>query len=220
MATLTLQSEQRIKRYTSISGILAFTMIILLEIPLYFMYSGTPPVWNILSRILLSVIAMLFLIVFFIGIQHLIRKKNESYDWHAMLILGAALIYIAITFVSHSLQAGAVYHAGGAADATVDGPLAAGAFLLYGTIGRALTSVYMFVMGYVIFQTRIFPIWTGWMAWVIAFTNLLFIPSLFFGTDESDFYSAVGWGNTAFVASLFLFWVLAVSIAMIRKPKL
>ncbi|MFJ8018380.1 hypothetical protein [Streptomyces sp. NPDC096339] len=28
----------------------------------------------------------------------------------------------------------------------------------------------------------------------VAAVNLAFVPSLFFGTDAADFYTAVGWG--------------------------
>jgi len=39
---------------------------------------------------------------------------------------------------------------------------------------------------------------------------------MFFGTDVTRFYSAHGWGNSALTGSLIIWWVLAVSVALLR----
>jgi hypothetical protein len=40
---------------------------------------------------------------------------------------------------------------------------------------------------------------------------------MFFGINAGDFYSAVGWGNSALAASLFTWWVLIISIVLIKN---
>jgi hypothetical protein len=42
---------------------------------------------------------------------------------------------------------------------------------------------------------------------------------MFFGTNAGKFYSAIGWGNSALVAGMFSYWVLAVSIIIIKNKK-
>jgi len=42
---------------------------------------------------------------------------------------------------------------------------------------------------------------------------------MFFGTNTGDFYSAVGWGNSAFAASLYAFYVLIMSIIMLKNKR-
>jgi hypothetical protein len=44
---------------------------------LYFMYSGTPPVWNILLRTLISIIALIFVLIFFSGFTQIIEQNNK-----------------------------------------------------------------------------------------------------------------------------------------------
>jgi hypothetical protein len=127
-------------------------------------------------------------------------------------------ICIAVNFVAHSLEAGGVLNPEGAAvDATQDGLLAQGNYLLYGSISRLLMATYMGIIGIITFKTKIFPKWTGWMAIIIGLINLTFVPSMFFGTNAGDFYSAVGWGNSAVAASLFTWWIVAVSIILIKN---
>ncbi|MER7952631.1 hypothetical protein ABTY59_35085 [Streptomyces sp. NPDC096079] len=48
---------------------------------------------------------------------------------------------------------------------------------------------------YAILRSGVLPRWTGRLAYAVALVNLAFVPSLFFGTDAADFYSAVGWAT-------------------------
>jgi hypothetical protein len=45
------------------------------------------------------------------------------------------------------------------------------------------------------------------------------VPSIYFGGNPENFYSAVGWGTTAFAGSLVLYWVIAVSIILLKRPQ-
>jgi hypothetical protein len=71
--------------------------------------------------------------------------------------------------------------------------------------------------GYAVLRTGILPRWVAWSAYLIAAANLAFVPSLFFGSDVTKFYSAIGWGNSAFVGSFLGYWILAVGIAALRR---
>ena len=88
--------------------------------------------------------------------------------------------------------------------------------LLHGSVGRILTAVLLAAAGYAILHTTALPAWAGWSAYIIAGVNLAFVPSLYFGPDAAQFYSAVGWGNSALTASLLVYWVTAIGIAVLR----
>jgi hypothetical protein len=64
------------------------------------------------------------------------------------------------------------------------------------------------------------PSWLGRVAYSIAFLNLLFVPAMYFGTDAAQFYSAIGWGNSALVASFIAYWMLAVGVTLLRQPQI
>ncbi len=107
----------------------------------------------------------------------------------------------------------------GGLDPTIDGPLAEGNILIHGSIKRMLTVVLLVPAGFAVRRTGILPAWLGWTAHLIALFNLVFVPSLYFGKDASRFYSAIGWGNSAFCASFLAYWILAAGIAMLRQRK-
>jgi hypothetical protein len=148
----------------------------------------------------------------------MIKEINKKYDWLRTLMYNTVCICIAISFVGHSLEVGGVLNPEGIPiDATQDGLLAQGAFLLYGSISRLLMATYMTTIGIITFKTKIFPQWTGRIALIIGIINIIFIPSMFFGTNTGDFYSAVGWGNSALTASLSTYWVFIISILLLKN---
>jgi hypothetical protein len=209
----------RVINITSVFGIMAFITVPITAM-LYFMYSDVPPIWNVLLRTLLSIVGLVFILIFFSGFQYVIRNLNIRYDWIATTIFSTVCIYLATNFVAHSLEAGSVLNPEGVAiDATQDGILAQGNYLLYGSIGRILTATFMMEIGILTIRSRLFPLWSGWVALTIAIINIAFIPSMFFGTNAGDFYSAVGWGNSALTASLYIFYILIMSIIMLKNKK-
>ncbi|OHV34063.1 hypothetical protein CC117_22455 [Parafrankia colletiae] len=191
-------------------------MLLLAQTPLYFMYSGAPPDWNVLTRILLSLFGCAFLIAFLVGFWNILRHADPTLDWVATTALCAGLVYVTGVLVSQSLEAGTVIVSEVPVDPTVDGPLAPGQFLLYGATGRTMTALFLVASGFAVSRTRLLHSWVGATAYLLAAANLAFVPSVFFGSDAADFYSAVGWGATAFAASFLMFWVLAVGIAILR----
>ena len=211
-------SGRQMVRITGLFGVLAFVTVPV-SMVLYFMYSGVPPVWNVLLRTLVALFSLLFELVFFTGFQKILKTRSPKHDWLITLMYQTVCICIAINLVAHSLEAGGVFNPEGAAvDATQDGLLAQGNYLLYGSISRLLMAVFLTIICIITLTSTVFPAWTGWLALVIGVINMLFVPSMFFGTNAGDFYSAIRWGNSALAASLFTWWILCIGILLLRRP--
>jgi hypothetical protein len=210
-------TEGSVRRYAGAFG-LAASLLLLLQIPLYFMYSGAPPDWNILTRILLSACGSTLLIVFLAGFRQVIRQANPEYDWVATVAFAASLVWLTLSMVAQSMEAGTAIASEVPIDPTTQGPLAPGQFLMWGSIGRLMSALFLAAAGMSILRTRLLPVWTGRAAYAIALINLAFVPSMYFGRDAARFYSAVGWGTTATVPGLILCWILAASVVMFRNP--
>jgi hypothetical protein len=212
-------NNAQLRRITGLAGV-AIGVLSTLVIPLYFMYSGPPPAWNVFTRDLVGLITCAFLIVFFAGFSHLIRSAGAAYEWIASLVYGSGLLFVGVTLVAISLEAGVVFDSpNGTLDPTIDGPLAEANILIHGSIKRLLTTVFLVPAGYALLRTRMTPRWIGRAAYVIAAIDLVFVPSIYFGKDAAQFYSAIGWGNSALVAALFGYWILAVAATLLRKPR-
>ncbi|MCX4692348.1 hypothetical protein [Streptomyces sp. NBC_01408] len=206
-----------IRRLMAVCGIAA-GLLAAVGVPLYFVYSGAPPASNVLTRILLNILTCGALLVFLTGLRHLIRSAGAGFDWPASLLFGSGVAYVTVTLVAASIEAGTVLeHPTGTLDPTVDGTLAHANMLLHGSVARLLTAILLTAAGYAILRSGVLPRWTGHLAYAVAVINLAFVPSLFYGTDAGDFYSAVGWGNTAMTAALIVYWALAVGIAALTR---
>lgn len=207
-------------KLTGISGVAAGVIGTALG-PLYFMYSGAPPTSNVLTRNLLNLFAVGAVIVFLAGLRALIIRADAAYEWLASLVFGTGLVWAAINQVKISLEVGGVLGVpDGTVDPTVDGSLAHANILMHGSITRLVNALLLTAAGYAILRTNALPRWAGTSAYVLAAINLAFVPSLYFGIDAAQFYSALGWGNTAVTAGLILYWTAASGIAtMVRAPK-
>lgn len=191
---------------------------VLASVPLYFVYAGPPPAFNVLTRSLISLIVIALMLVFFSGLSHLIRVARPEAEWLSSLMYGAALLLLGVTLAAIAMETGVVYLTpDGSVDPTIDGPLAAANVLMHGSIKRMLTALVLLPAGYAVLRTHVLPRWVGWSAYFVALCNLAFVPSLYFGTDVTNFYSAHGWGNSALTGSLIGYWVLAVGIAALRQ---
>ena len=195
-------------RTTGLAGILVGAGSVL-SVPLYFIYSGPPPAWDVLTRNLVTILVGMAMIVFFVGVRTVLADD---------LVAAAGLILTTLILVDVSLEGGVVIgHQGPAIDPTTTGPLAHGAILIHGSIGRAVTVLLLVAAGRAIQRTRALPSWTARLAYVIAAVNVIFVPSLYFGDNAATFYSALGWGNTALTASLISWWIFAVAVVLLRK---
>jgi hypothetical protein len=209
-----------VRRLTGFAGILTAVLGAVL-VPLYFTYSGPPPAWNVLTRNMINLIAAVAVLVFLLGLAHLVRRAGARYDFLASLISGAGLLYVAVTLVAISLETGVVLEiTNGTVDPTVDGPVAHANMLLHGSIARLLTAVTLFAAGAAVVRSGLLPRWIGRAAYAVAAINLAFVPAMFFGDEAAHFYSAVGWGTAATAATLLLYWAMAAGIAILRRPRL
>src|SRR5215203_449486 len=134
-------SDAKVRLITGFAGVAIGTGS-LLVLPLYFMYSGPPPDWNVFTRVLVALITCAFLIVFIAGLSHLIRRADAEHEWTASLVHAAGMLFVAVALVAISLEAGVTFGApDGGLDPTIDGPLADGNILIHGSIKRMLTVV-------------------------------------------------------------------------------
>lgn len=207
-----------LRRYTGFFGLIA-SVVSLMQLPLYFMYSGAPPQWNVLTRILISIIGTSILIVFLCGFRLVIRAADPDLEWASTIVLVSGLMWLTFSSVAQSMEAGTAIVSKVPIDPTVQGALAPGQFLLWGSIGRAMTALFLAAAGVAILRGRVMPAWFGRLAWVLALVNLAFLPTMFFGSDAAQFYSAVGWRTTATIPALVVCWILVASIILIRTPR-
>ncbi|MEU0383249.1 hypothetical protein [Streptomyces chartreusis] len=206
-------NETFARRLTGLAGIAAAAALII-EVPLYFVYSGPPPDANVLTRLLLQIFALAFLIVFVTAFRELVKRVNPAYEWVGSMAFATGLVYATVTLVSSGLEAGAVI----AADRSIDPTITvSGTYVLYGSISKVLLTLFLTAVGFGISRTKLLPRWTGRSAYVLAGANLAFVPSLFFGNDPADFYAANGWGTTASLGAILSYWLLALGISTYRS---
>jgi hypothetical protein len=203
------------RRVTATAG-LAAALLVLVEVPLYFVYDGPPPDSNVLTRSLIGLVGMTCLVVFIANLRHLVKLANPAYEWVGNLAATAGLLWVAVEFVSNGLETGAVIQSTAPIDPTIS---VSGTYILYGTTSRLLQGLFMVALAAVVLRTRVLPRWVGVSAILMAVLNFAFVPSLFFGNDPSHFYAANGWGTTASMGGVFALWLLAVGVATFRTPK-
>jgi len=206
-------NETLARRITGIAGIFTAAAIII-EVPLYFIYSGPPPDSNVLARLLIGIVALAFLIVFVTAFRELVKRVSPAYEWVGSMAFATGLVYVTVTLVSSGLEAGAVIAVDHPIDPTIT---VSGTYILYGSISRLMLAFFLTSVGYVISRTNLLPRWTSRSAYVLAGVNLAFVPSLFFGNTPANFYAANGWGTTALMDAIFSYWLLAVGISTYRS---
>jgi len=71
-------TEIRLRRCTGMFGLVA-ALISLIPLPLYFMHEGAPRQWNILARIMVSIVGSTVLIIFLVGFRLVMRRNCPSH---------------------------------------------------------------------------------------------------------------------------------------------
>ncbi|MDN3356918.1 hypothetical protein [Actinomadura sp. DC4] len=208
-------NEELARKFTGFSC-LAAAVAFIVEVPLYFVYDGAPPDWNVLSRLLIGILALGLLLLFVTGFREMIKTVSPGNEWIGGIAATAGLAYVVVTLVSSGLEAGAVIAADHPIDPTIT---VSGTYILYGSIGRMLLGIFLFAVGYAIGRTHALPRWTGRSAYVLAAINFAFIPSLFFGNKPASFYAANGWGTTASIGAILSYWLLALSVSLLRSAR-
>nr|WSY49947.1 hypothetical protein OG999_07210 [Streptomyces sp. NBC_00886] len=208
-------NEMSARRVAGGAGIAAAVAFIV-EVPLYFIYSGPPPDANVLARLLIGIVALAFLLVFVTAFRELVKRVNSAYEWAGSMAFTAGLVYTTITLVSSGLEAGAVIAADHPIDPTIE---VSGTYILYGSISRLMLAFFLTALGFAVSRTKLLPRWTSRSAYILAGINLAFVPSLFFGNNPAHFYAANGWGTTALMGAILSYWLLALGISTCRSAK-
>ena len=208
-------NDAKIWQLTGWLGVVLMVLT-LVEVPLYFIYSGPPPDTNILTRLLVNIPVIVGLIVFFASLRGMVIRAAPSLEWAATLLFGLVLIHGTLTLVANSLEGGLAI----ASPENVDPTIAVnGLYLIYGSIGRVMTASFLGLAGYLTRSAKLLPQWTTWLAYALALFSLAFVPAMFYGNDPTHFYSANGWGTTAIGASSIMYWVLAAGVTMLVKAR-
>jgi hypothetical protein len=210
-------TEPTLRRNTGLFGLVA-SLLIIVQVPLYFMYE-TPPDWNVITRCLIGITGCTLFTVYFAGFRQIIVRVDPGRDWLATVLQTAGLLWVAAIFVAQSMEVGAAISVDHDIDTTRDGPFAAAQYLLQGGISRLLMGLFLIAVGIAGTRLRFLPAWVGRSAYVLAAVNLAFVPAVYFGDDPADFYSAQGWGTTASTGALWSVWTLAVSISLVRSAR-
>ncbi|MGP3775668.1 hypothetical protein ACTWJ8_33095 [Streptomyces sp. SDT5-1] len=202
-------------------GALAVPMV-----ALYFVYSGPPPEWNVLTRSLLTLVTMAVLTAFGVALARLLPRDDTGRRTIAgQLALVSLLIYVAVILFATSLEAGTpLAYPDRGMDPTTDGPLAAAMALAHGPIAHLWIA--MFLLGFARaarqFTTATSPMAPGWAlrgTVIVGVINLLAVPSLYFGMDATHFYAINGWGADALVGLITLVWVGFIGLGVYRSSK-
>jgi hypothetical protein len=167
---------------------------------------------------MVSIVGSTILIIFLVGFRLVMRQANSELEWAATIALASGLMWLMFSMVAQSMEAGTAIVSKIPIDPTVDGVLAPGQFLMWGSIGRLMTTLFLSASGFAILRGRFLPAWLGRLAWITALINFAFVPAMFFGPDAAQFYSAVGWGTTATAPVLVVIWILIASVIMVRTP--
>jgi hypothetical protein len=204
----------RTQRWTGFLGVVVFVLGVVV-LPLYFTYSGPPPIANVLTRILVNMLACVALIAFLVGFRELILEARADCTWLGTLAFTFGLVFVTLTFVADSIQVGAVLGTKGEMDPTMIGGGGEGSILIFGPMARLLTALFLITAAAAILATHVLPTWTARMAQAVAVFHLAMVPSLFSGTLPAHFYSINGW-NIPVAGGLFLTWILGTSIVILR----
>ncbi|MCU1406071.1 MAG: hypothetical protein JWQ43_2374 [Glaciihabitans sp.] len=167
--------------------------------------------------IMIDTFLMAGLIVFLAGFRQIITHSDHNLEWIADLAFGSGLVFVGVTLVGDSMEAGtSLVAVTMTPDPAVLVALTAGHMLMFGSIGCVLTALVAAASGYVTHASGALPRWTGWVAYGSAILNIIAVPTMFGGTSDHAFVSAGGPGVAIFATFPWLFWVVAVGIVTIR----
>lgn len=210
-----LAGELATHRIAGVAALVAATLI-LVEVPLYFVYDGAPTDANVLTRGLFGLAGLTVLIVF-VGLLRPVLSANEPRAEPIAFVASAAgLMWVTIEFVSKGLEVGAVIAAPEPIDPTIT---VSGTYLLYGAITRLVEALFLIFFGLAVTVGGALPRAVARSAYLLALVNLAFVPSIYFGNDPADFYAANGWGTTATMGALFMLWLLVAGVATLRAVR-
>lgn len=155
--------------------------------------------------IYLEVLSVLFFIVFAARLWATLRRAEGDPGWLSAAAFGAALVFATMTLVAFSTARAAAHWAGHGLDTQI--PLALGevGFAAY-VLTWAVGALFLGAVAVVVLRSGALSRWLGWSAVVIAVASLaaVAVPTS---------------GPAQLPAFLFLIWVVAASIALMRHSE-
>lgn len=175
-----------------------------------------------LTRILLDQGVYVSLLAFAAGLREIIKRRQAQWEWLGTLMFGSAAVWLGVTLVADGLAGGAVLDAVSAApDPSSIRALILGTFLIYnGSTAFVMTALFLAAAGFATLATKALPAWTGWLALFAAGLCLACVPAMYGGPVEyRTFYNPGGFGPAVIANFPPLFWLLAVSVILIRRRR-
>ena len=170
------------------------------EIARAFSSPATAGVW---VGLYLQVVAFLLFVVFAARLWATLRRAEGGAGWVSNVVLGAGVLFAGITLLALAFWGMADYQAGPSVNVEVAMVLNV---LHIGTynLSWAAQALFLAAAAVVVLRTRALPGWLGWSAAGISVGSLAGV--------------AVPTGSLAEIpAFLFLIWVVAVSIVLMRR---
>jgi hypothetical protein len=155
-----------VRRWTGAFGVAAFVLILVAQ-PLYFI-SGTPPRLEdtvkfsdfvtknhtiILTRSLLDVLVVACFLIFLAGLRHLIRQARAEYEWAAILVFGAGMVWAILVLMGDVFEDASALDTFGTAEPTAVRALTEGSVAAFGAIGLIMAALFIAAAGYAIVAT-------------------------------------------------------------------
>jgi hypothetical protein len=173
-----------------------------------------------ITVILIDTVLMTFLIVFLGSFRQLVTQRRPDVEWICDVMVGAGLVFIAVTLVGDALEGGIALDVMGLEpDPSVIRGLIEGHTLMFGSIGAILLALVSATGAYLTFLSGVVPRWTGVLAAVTAASNLVWAPAAFGGTSPTNFAAAGGFGNAVMAIFPWLVWVVCVGITTVRGER-
>jgi hypothetical protein len=172
------------------------------EIALAFANPASTGAW---IGIYLEVLSVLFFIVFAARLWATLRRAEGDPGWLSLAAFGSALTFAAMTLVAFSLAGTATYWAGHGLDAQISLALGQVGFASY-VLTWAVGALFLGAAAVVVLRTGALSRWLGWSAAGIAVASLAAVAVPISGPAQLP-------------AFLFLFWIVAVSIVLMRREE-
>ena len=165
---------------------------------------------------LVDTLMMACLILFLAAFRELVTLAEGDLEWVTAIVMGAGLVFVGVTIVGDSMEAGGAL----GADASTVRTLTAGYLFLFGPVSYVLVALVAAASGYVILASKALPKWTGIASFVVAAMNVAAVPTVFGGTDDTKFYSVGGWGGAVFATFPWIAWVIMVGVLALRERRI
>jgi hypothetical protein len=178
--------------------------------------SHTGSLW--ITRTLMDFVIYNLLLVFLAGFRRMAIDHYKTLEWLAILFLSLSIVYITIQLIADCISGSMGLDTfNGKADPVVLRTMVEMTLLMFGSAGLIFIGTLLMIAAVLNHLSGMFKRWYTWVSVVVAILNYAFVPSMYFGTDPSRFYSTGGFGPALMATFPFLTWIVITGILMIRK---